>query len=370
MARFNLPDINFAEKSPLLIESEILQRFEQNTGRRLSPADPLRKFVQVIVSALVQLRVNIDFAAKQNLLAFAIGDALDAIGASYETPRLPASPAVTTLRFTLSAPSQLIIPAGTRATAGDGVFFATTQNVVVPGGVSYIDVPAECTQPGTVGNGYLPGQINQLVDPIQWVQYVENITESQGGTDVEDDDSYAERIRLSPESFSVAGPTEAYRYWAMTAHPSIVDVSVHSPAPMMVEIRPLLQGGELPGQEILDAVYEMCNDRRRRPLTDQVQVLAPEVVNYDIDLTYWISTEDASVAIEIQERVNQAIQEYIIWQKSRLGRAIDPSELIARVKNAGAKRVVVTEPINQPIEKYEVAIEQDVNVEFGGLEDG
>lgn len=370
MARFNLPDIVFAEKSAKQIENDILQRYEEITGQQLAPADPRRKFIQAIVPILAQQRSLIDYAAKQNLLPFAVGDVLDAIGSLTETTRLPASPATTTLRFTLSVSTAQIIPAGTRAAAADGVMFATTQNAIVAEGMTYIDVPAECTEAGTVGNGYLPGQINQLVDPIQWVQSVVNITESQGGTDEEDDDSYAERIRMSPESFSTAGPFEAYRYWAKTAHNAIIDVSVRSPEPVVVEIRPLLEGGEIPGQEILDAVYEVCNDRRIRPLTDRVLVLAPQVVNYNVDLTYWISTENASLAVEIQERVNQAVQGYILWQKSRLGRAVDPSELITRVKNAGAKRVVVSEPIYQAIETFEVAIESNVSVTFGGLEDG
>ncbi|MFD2089923.1 baseplate J/gp47 family protein [Brevibacillus brevis] len=55
------------------------------------------------------------------------------------------------------------------------------------------------------------GKLNQLVDPLPFVQSVSNVTESGGGADEEDDDSYAERIRQAPESFSVAGPIWSLR---------------------------------------------------------------------------------------------------------------------------------------------------------------
>lgn len=45
----------------------------------------------------------------------------------------------------------------------------------------------------------------------------------------EQDASYIKRILLSPEGFSVAGPELAYIYFAKSAHPDIVDVSVDAP---------------------------------------------------------------------------------------------------------------------------------------------
>jgi phage-related baseplate assembly protein len=369
MARFNLPDVSFAQKSPEQIEADIVARFEKMMDVKLAPGDPRRKFFQAVVYLLSQQRSVIDYSAKQNLLSYAEGSFLDHLGTFTDTERLSAQPAKTTVRFRFTVAQQQTIPAGTRVTAGDGVFFEIKQPVVVQAGQTQVDVEAECTEAGTKGNDYLPGQINRLVDPLPWVQSVENITISEGGADEESHDSYAERIRQAPESFSVAGPDGAYIYWARTANPLIIDVSVRSPSPGVVEIRPLLQNGGIPGQEILDRVLATCSDRKVRPLTDFVQVLAPETVSYDIDLTYWISTKDSSVATAIQTRVQQAIDEYKLWQKSKLGRDIDPSELIARVKNAGAKRVAVTSPVYQAVGVHQVAVENLITVTYGGLED-
>jgi phage-related baseplate assembly protein len=370
MARFNLPKIQFADKSPAQIEADIVARYEQLTGKTLAPADPRRIFIKSIVFIIAQQRTMIDYAAKQNLLAYASNEFLDHIGVRTDTDRLQPTYAKTTVRFHLSINQQQTIPAGTRATPGNGIFFAVLQDVPIPGGQSYIDVEAQCTEPGTIGNGYLPGQINQLVDPIQWVDSVENITESEGGAEREDDDSFAERIRISPERFSVAGPTGAYEYWAKTANQLIQDVFVYSPSPGVVEIRPLLQGGIIPGPEILEQIQSVCSDLTVRPLTDFVQTLAPERVEYDVELSYWIAHTDANFISSVQQNVNQAVAEYIEWQKAKLGRDIDPSELIARVKNAGASRVAVSLPVYTQLNGYQVATENQVSVSYGGLTNG
>ncbi|MDT2242281.1 baseplate J/gp47 family protein [Paenibacillus larvae] len=62
-------------------------------------------------------------------------------------------------------------------------------------------ITTECSIAGDVGNGFLPGQLNVLVDPIPFIQSVTNTTESAGGAEEETDDSYRERIRSAPESF-------------------------------------------------------------------------------------------------------------------------------------------------------------------------
>lgn len=368
--RFNLPEVTFTEKSPEKIEADILSRYKQITGQSLGLADPRRKFIQAIVPIITQQRTNIDFSAKQNLLAYSTGDYLEHIGQLVDTARLQSKHALTTFRVTLysAQPQAITVPAGTRVTPGDNLYFATTETLTIAAGETTADVGGQCMDAGTIGNGFLPGQISKLVDPVAWVKSIANVTESTGGVDIEADNPYAERIRIAPESFSTAGPDGAYEYWAKTASQLIVDVRIHSPFPGVVEIRPLLQGGEIPGQEIIDAVLVACSDKKVRPLTDNVQVLAPEAVNYGIVMTYWIDATNASVSASIQQRVGQAVQDYITWQKSKLGRAVDPSELIARVKNAGASRVAVTTPTYQAILKYQVAIEDDIAVTYGGLE--
>lgn len=368
----NLPSISFVDTDAANIEASVITMYEAIAGRTLAQGDPVRLFLQAVAAIIIQQRVLIDYSAKQNLLAYATGDNLDHIGVLVGATRLGASPAETTIRFNLSAAqSQVVtIPAGIRGTTANGVVFQVSNPITIPIGELYGDAPAECLTAGEAGNGYVPGQINQLVDPLPWVQSITNITESEGGADEETDDAYRERIRLAPESFSVAGPDGAYLFWAKSASQTIIDVSVRSSNPGVVELRPLLAGGEIPGTETLDAVAATVNDKKIRPLTDQVTVLAPEVIDFDVSLIYYINNDNATQSTAIQTAVNQAVADYVLWQKSKLGRDVNPSELIWRVRAAGADRVEVTLPVFTSLEVYQVAIAGTVTANFGGLTDG
>ncbi|MFB4326001.1 baseplate J/gp47 family protein [Priestia sp. BR_2] len=368
-----MSEIKFIDDDPQVTINNILKMHEAITGRQLYPADPERLFILSLCEIIVQQKVLINEAAKQSLLRYATGEVLEAKGEMYDTARLQAEPSRTTVQFQLSMPLTLavIIPAGTRVgpQGGGGELFFMTVNVleIKPGEVSG-NVPAECSIPGIDGNGFLPGQLTELIDPIPFVQSVTNISESSGGAAVESDEAYRERIRTAPESFSVAGPDGAYEYWAKTASSAIIDVGVESPSPVEVVLIPLLVGGELPPQEVLDAVDAALN-RKVRPLTDRVTVQPPEPVDYNIKLTYWISRDKAADSAVIRSNVETAIAEYRLWQKSKLGRDINPSELIRRVMAAGALRLNVLEPSFTELTRLQVARESQVVFDFGGLAD-
>lgn len=370
MARFGLPDIDFVNRDPSEIEAEMVTKFEQKTGIHLTDADPRRKFIQSFAYALSLAYNRIDYTAKQNLLSYAEDDFLDHIGNKKGVPRLEPKPAECIMRYELNPIQDMVIPKGNRVSYGNEVFFATVEETVVPEGTQYVDVKVQCTEVGPIGNGFLPGQITNLVDPIPFVSRVYNITKTSGGTDWEDDDSYAKRIQQSPERHSTAGPEGAYIFYAQTADQRIVDVAVESPSEGVVEIIVLLQGGEIPDQTVLDRVLEICSNKTVRPLTDHVVVRAPDVVPYDIALTYYVPRSKANVITDIQAQVQKAVDEYIVWQKSKLGRWVDPSELVARVKAAGASRCFVQAPAAFiEVKKTQVAKENAVSLTFGGLTD-
>lgn len=370
-----LPDINFAEKSPVDIERAVINLYEEYAGRSLAKGDPGRLFLEAIVLIIIQQRAVIDYAAKQNLLAYASGDFLDHIGALLDVTRLAASNAVTTLKFTLSEAqlSTVIIPVGTRVSGGGDIYFETLENYEIPVGEIEGVITAQCTTAGTAGNGFIAGQLKKIVDPFPFEMSVENITESSGGADVENDENLRERIQIAPESFSVAGPFGTYEYFARSAHQDIINVAVlgqpHA-APGTVGIYPLMTGGIIPSQEILDLVSDACSTRDKRPLTDKVFVKAPEVVNYDLSVKYWIDRDKSTQATAIFGAVAGAVDDWVLWQCSRLGRDINPSELNHRIIAAGAKRTEILSPVFQHVEPYQVAKINNSELIYGGLEDG
>ncbi|MDU0332532.1 baseplate J/gp47 family protein [Paenibacillus sp. 3LSP] len=374
MKYVDLPDIQFTEQEVAAIRDAALTTVERKIGRTMNRADPERILFLALIDIIIQQRVLIDRVKKSDLLKYASGGALDHLGALFNVYRLDADAATTTLRFTLSIPltTDTIIPSGTRVAvqdSGGAVYFSTEKVAVITAGNTTVDVAAVANEAGEAGNGYIPGQINAIMDPLPYVQSAVNVTESSGGNDEEDDDALRERIRMSPESFSTAGPGGAYEYWAKTASSAIADVYVTSPAVREVLVVPLLENGAIPGQDVLDTVAATLNDRTVRPITDKVTVQAPETVLYNINLTYYISDEDATKAATIQEAVTAAVADYVLWQKSKLGRHINPSQLIKRVIAAGALRADVTEPVYTELAAYQVAQEGTVNTAYGGLED-
>lgn len=368
----DLPELSFAERSPELIESNIVKTVEGLLSRKLARADPLRLFLCGVEAIIVQQRELIDQTAKMNLLAYATGDNLDHIGALVGTERIGAAPARTTLNLVLSAARETAtsIPQGLRVTAGDGVMFALDTAVVIPKGETSSTGTATCTMVGDIGNGYAAGELDAIVDPQPFLASATNTTTTEGGADRESDEHYRERIHEAPEQFSTAGPAGAYRYFAKKASALIGDVSVENGGAGVVVVCPLLKGGVLPGAEILKAVREILADDKVRPLTDVVKVEAPEVVKYGIRMRYWIDRSDAVMAASIEKRVTAAVADFVTWQKEKLGRDINPTELYYRVRAAGAKRAEITEPIFTRVGIGAVAIADAQTISLEGLEDG
>jgi phage-related baseplate assembly protein len=253
-------------------------------------------------------------------------------------------------------------------TADGEIVFATTEPLTIPAGALSGTVAAECLTAGEIGNGFVPGQISQLIDIFPYFERVENITESAGGADKESDDAFYSRMRESEETFSTAGPLGGYEYYAKSASALIADVKATSPSPGEVDVRVLLQDGALPGEEILQAVSDILNADTVRPLTDHVTVAAPVTVEYNIDVTYYTQTGGAVSDAAIEESVNAAVEEYKRWQAAKMGRDVNPSHLVYLLMQAGVKRVEVRSPVFTTVAENAVAQAAEIGVVNGGAE--
>jgi len=380
LPRWDLPEVSFVQTDPEAIKAEIVSRYEAAAGRTLATADPIRIFLLSCADEIIQQRVLINMAAQSNLLSYATGEFLDALGEYLLVSRLPAAKAVTNIRFTLSQALEevYIIPAGTEVTNGI-VTFATDEELIIAAGDLTGDVAASCTVPGVAGNGYLPGQLTTIVRPMTFVDLAENTNETYGGADAESDEDYAERIRLAPNAFSVAGPIKAYIFYTQSVSSAIIDVSVDSPTPGVVNVYPLLEGGVIPDQTLLDKVLETLSDEDVRPLTDEVHALQATAVPYTIEVHYFIKNADKNKGTAIQAAVSEAVENYRLWQQGKIGRDIVPAELVRAVMNAGACRINNTQEhpfypdAFQELTKTQVAQcdpETDVTVVFDGYVEG
>src|SRR5262252_7124202 len=352
-----VPDIDFAVKDPTVIVSEVIADYQTafkaltNIAKTLAPADPVRLFLLVVCDWLSQQRVIIDFTGNMNLLKYAHDAYLDNLAALHgdRALRLQSAPASCTLQFTLitALAFDAKIPQGTQVAAGE-VIFATVKDLIIPAGQTTGTVTAIAVAPGSTGNGYLPGQVNWVLDWNQaWSMTVANVDTTSGGADAETDDQYRYRIWLAIESYSTCGPHDAYEFWALSADPSIIQAVVYS-APAIageVWIYPLCTGGTLPNQGVLDAVLASCSAKTRRPVSDYVSVFAPTVVSYNVNVDYWVLTDNEVLLATIQANVVAAVNAWIQWQRSYISRDINGDELIKRCLEAGAKRIVINAPM-------------------------
>jgi phage-related baseplate assembly protein len=366
-----LPDYHFVDVDPVAVERTVFSVYENLTGRKLFPGQPERLFCEFMSYLLVMERVKMDETARSQLLAYARGELLDHIGARSYCARLPAAPAKGELAVTLNTalPTVWIMPQGTRVTADSNIFFSTTENLLIQPGNVEGSVVIVCATAGSEGNSYKPGQINMLVDPLPYVASVANVTETSGGADVEEDDHYRERIHLAPAQWSTAGPEDAYRYWAMSAHQEIADVAVYSPAPVEVELYILLTDGRVPDEAMLDTVRAVFARRDRVPLTDRISVHPPAPVPYTLSCTWWMDRDREDRAGAVRVAAEQAVRDFAAWQRARIGRDLNPSELVHRIMLAGAKRVQVDSPVFTALHSWELAVlEGEPLLEFGGVE--
>ena len=322
--------------------------YEQRAGKVLQPAHIERLLINTFAYREHLLRQQVNEAYRQQHPRFATGLMLDLCGDDVSTPRLQAQPALTTLRFTavLSGSEQIAVPKGTQVNAGQ-TSFVTTEAALLTAAQSSAEVAAECTETGTVGNGWSVGQINSPAERLHPTieVTVANTTVSAGGVEIEDDEAYRERVLLAPESFSVAGPVGAYQYWARQASPAVVDVHVANdtdgsgqPIGGRVAVTVLAKDG-LPNAELIGKIQAALSAEKRRPLCDTVVVKAPTAVNYTLDaeLTLFTGT-DARTA---KAAVEQAWAVYEAARRSRLGLDIVPLDLQTALKVAGVYNVVL-----------------------------
>ena len=365
-----LTEPDFIERDADKITSEMIAAYEAATEKTLYPAQAERLLINLWAYREMLIRTGIQEAAKQNLVAFAREPMLDYLGELVGVYRLPSQPATTMLQFSVDTPLQVdvLIPAGTRASATDSIIFATDADVILKAGMTLVNVAATCQDAGVTGNGWQPAQISTLLDDTGEVDFtVTNITASANGIEDEDNDRLRERIRLAPESFTTAGSRGAYRFHAMKAHPGIVDVAIVRPVPGTVELYPLMSTG-LPDDSILTLVESFCSDEKIRPLTDTVRARTPVQIDYRIDarLTLYRDQDVDSVMALAQE----AIQSWVAKRRASLGKDVVPSQINGVLSVPGVYDVELLSPSLMVVAGHEWSDCASISVTFAGVVDG
>ena len=161
------------------------------------------------------------------------------------------------------------------------------------------------------------------------------MTESDGGADAATEEEFYELLRLSMDGYSCAGARGGYIYFAKQVSTEIADVIAASPTPGVVKLYVLMDDGTPATEEMKERVLAACSADDVRPLTDFVSVEDPENVDYRIRFTYYTQRDNPISAEALETAVRDKVKEYTAWQCAKLGRDINPEELVDRVRKTG-----------------------------------
>ena len=365
-----MADYNFVDVDSAKIYNEVVGSLMASCNEPLYPGDERRIFGEGIVALWVALYNLFNDQAKQRTLQHARGEVLDAIGDMfYKTVRAAPSFASATFRFAVDQAlnQNIVIPAGTMVTTDGSVYFAMEETAVLQAGELSVDVLGVCMTGGSAYNGFTAGTIGTMVDLVPYISSVQNITTSTGGDDgepytEEGDNRYRQRIGLASSTLSTAGTKAAYRYFALSADPDIIDVSIYVPTASTVHIYPLMRGGEPPDLLTTTKIAQVFADDKVRPMTDTVTVKVPSKVEYTVDIKYYCTQDDLAATAQTIEGEGGAIDRYNEWQQTALGRDINPDQLRRFILApswaeglTGAVRVDVISPSFTEVPEYSVA---------------
>lgn len=405
----------FITANPEAIEQDLVKYFEDLTGRTLYPAQDERIMIHIIAYMANLNRIAANEAATLNLVDFSRKPFVDYIGARVGVYRLEPQSAKTTFRVklteTLASPYTIL--KDTQIESKDGqVIFNFDKDLTIPAGVLTADIEGIAETPGLLGNGYLSGEVKNILNPIPYVESIENITTTSGGADEEDDQPYIDRIKLAPEKKGV-GTKWAYIFNAKSAHQDIVDVTVENaeePVALTykisttthtatvnqttgaitgtgistgsvnfntgqmsltfsqavsefnavipknegtVNVYPLTRTGA-PSQEIIDTVKDTLMDEKTKPLTDNVVVISPAPKDFNVSLNAIVLPE--ADLPKVESELNKRIDEFIDAIGKALNESVIPSKIIEKAQSIeGVQEIQLFNPAKILVDKNEFA---------------
>ena len=352
------------------ILDELKADFQTRTGRTLQDGQAETALLSSWAYREGLLRSQIQNAACQNLVDFAIAPILDYLGRLVGVTRLPAAPATVSLGFTLvSGHAAGLIPAGTRVASIDNlVEFTTIADMGYDSGTTIVWIPSICSTDGVAGNGYVAGSISVLLNPLSAVASVANSITTASGSEAESDDQLRIRIKLASSSYSTAGSRQSYIFHAKSAHPSITDVVITSPTPGVVKIYPKVAGGGVTSTTVINAVQVMCSGDTVRPLCDTVIVESPTRITYtlDISIVTFTSADQALTYAAVQT----ALEALNVAKSEALGQDVLPEHIIGACMQPGVYSVNIGSFTAITVNDTEFAYCNDIGVSITDTTNG
>lgn len=162
---------------------------------------------------------------------------------------------------------------------------------------------------------YFAGLTRRVITPA--------VPETGAAAVLEDDETFRQRIALSPESWSTAGPEGAYLFWALSASGDVLDVAAYSedegvclaPRVRVAVLSRLGDGTASP--ELIAAVEATLNRRAIRPMGDLVTVESAVPLPFNVAVT--LKIRPGASPVPVRQAAEARIRAYCAGQTRDLG---------------------------------------------------
>lgn len=157
----------------------------------------------------------------------------------------------------------------------------------------------------------------------------------------EDDEALILRALMAWDGLSVAGPTGAYEYFALSADGKVADAKGSSPAPAEALITILsTEGDGTADATLLASVTQALSHEDKRPVADRLTVQSAGIIHYTIAAKLHIDSQGAEVDVILQAARDQLAA--FINPRRRIGVEVPRSAIDAALHVQGVRKVTLT----------------------------
>ncbi|MFZ3402919.1 baseplate J/gp47 family protein [Aeromonas salmonicida] len=154
----------------------------------------------------------------------------------------------------------------------------------------------------------------------------------------EDDAALSLRALMAWDGLSVAGPTGAYEYFALSADGKVADAKGSSPAPAEALVTILSTEGDGTADSTLIAkVTAALNGENVRPVADRLTVQSAGIINYTINAQLHIDSQGAEADVILQAASDSLAA--FINPRRRIGVEVPRSAIDAALHVQGVRKV-------------------------------
>lgn len=154
----------------------------------------------------------------------------------------------------------------------------------------------------------------------------------------EDDAALSLRALMAWDGLSVAGPTGAYEYFALSADGKVADAKGSSPAPAQALVTILSSEGNGTADATLIAkVTAALNGENVRPVADRLTVQSAGIINYTINALLHIDSQGAEADVILQAASDSLAA--FINPRRRIGVEVPRSAIDAALHVQGVRKV-------------------------------